>query len=528
MAGVARAVEIRLAIKDADAAVQKLREFGARGEQALKQIVTASKPADDSLLKIDNSLDRLGKTASSVRGALGIVQTALAGMVVGNLVQGLFDTAVGFERMSNALKFATGSSAEASAAMSFLRSESQRLGLDLGSAGESFTKLAAAAKGTALEGAATRDAFTAISEASTVLGLTADQTGGAILALEQMISKGKVSAEELRGQLGERLPGAFQIAARAMGVTTVELDKMLSQGEVLTDTFLPKFARELRNTFAGDAVNASKSAQAELNRFNNAIRELQLEVGKSGVMDGLVLGMQNLSGVMRDPQFIAGIQDVGNGMKALLGLMKDYGLPVLAESARGWGYVAEAIGLVRDRIQDNLSIENQLADKQRELIELTRTLRDEEDAWYSTEASQNYLRERIALLRQEIDALVARGHAEAAAAQQAAAAERERAIVFTEEQRRLAVQRQAAQQQYEAARNAPTAQTATVDREAERHAERVREVIQALKDEREELLLLTAAQKQGADAAQEAATSTCPIPSALILAVVEEVIPGCR
>ena len=44
-----------------------------------------------------------------------------------------------------------------------------------------------------------------------------------MLALAQMASKGTVQAEELRGQLGERLPGAFKIAAAAMGVTQAEL-----------------------------------------------------------------------------------------------------------------------------------------------------------------------------------------------------------------------------------------------------------------------------------------------------------------
>ena len=41
------------------------------------------------------------------------------------------------------------------------------------------------------------------------MGLSADQTSGVLLALQQMISKGTVQAEELRGQLGERLPGAL-------------------------------------------------------------------------------------------------------------------------------------------------------------------------------------------------------------------------------------------------------------------------------------------------------------------------------
>ncbi|MFA9204910.1 MAG: tape measure protein, partial [Bacteroidia bacterium] len=112
--------------------------------------------------------------------------------------------------------------------IAYLRSEAERLGTPFTKAAQAYGQLAAASKETALEGQATRDIFKAISEASTVLHLSASDTEGALRAVGQMMSKGKVSAEELRGQLGERLPGAFQIAARAMGVTTVELDKMLT------------------------------------------------------------------------------------------------------------------------------------------------------------------------------------------------------------------------------------------------------------------------------------------------------------
>ena len=55
-----------------------------------------------------------------------------------------------------------------------------------------------------------------------------------------MISKGKVQAEELRGQLGERLPSAFQLAAKAMGMTTAQLDKFMADGKLTAEDLLPK------------------------------------------------------------------------------------------------------------------------------------------------------------------------------------------------------------------------------------------------------------------------------------------------
>ena len=71
-----------------------------------------------------------------------------------------------------------------------------------------------------MEGENTRKIFVSLSEAGTALGLSNEDLNGSLYAISQMMSKGKVQAEELRGQLGERLPGAFNMAAEALGVTT--------------------------------------------------------------------------------------------------------------------------------------------------------------------------------------------------------------------------------------------------------------------------------------------------------------------
>jgi tape measure domain-containing protein len=200
------------------------------------------------------------------------------------------------------MEAATGSADQGAAELDFVRKTSETLGLDLLTTAEAYTKLAAASKGTAMEGQAARDIFTSVASASTTLGLSAEQTAGALTAIQQMISKGNVSAEELRGQLGERLPGAFNIAARAMGVTTMELDKMLKKGEVVTADFLPKFADELTKSF-GASEKATNSAQAALNRFNTSVFEMKQAIvdnGGSDAVKDLAHGMTGLVNITRD------------------------------------------------------------------------------------------------------------------------------------------------------------------------------------------------------------------------------------
>jgi tape measure domain-containing protein len=127
------------------------------------------------------------------------------------------------------------------------------------------------------------------------MGLSAEDSKGAMLALGQIMGKGKVQAEELRGQIGERIPGAFQIAARAMGMTTMQLDKAMEKGEIMAEDFLPRFANELKNTFGGGLETAVNSSQANFERFNNMMTDLKVNLGNTlmPIINRVMSGLQS-------------------------------------------------------------------------------------------------------------------------------------------------------------------------------------------------------------------------------------------
>ena len=260
------------------------------------------------------------KVGQGMTAAFGGLRGVLAGLGVAALVRDAAQAGLALDRMERGLLAATGSAQGAASGMAFVRAEAQRLGLDLASAGQQFAALSAAARGTALEGEGTRDIFSAIAEASTVMGLSTEQTSGALLAIQQIISKGTVSAEELRGQLGERLPGAFQIAARAMGVTTAELGKMLEQGQVVATDFLPRFAVELRKTFGGALPEAVTSSQSAINRFQTAVFEAKAAFARSGFLDGLTEGLAGFGQALSDPAVKDGLAALGQGLGNLIAL----------------------------------------------------------------------------------------------------------------------------------------------------------------------------------------------------------------
>lgn len=235
--------------------------------------------ANASMGIVATSAERMSRT-------FGVLQNVVAGVGIGALVKDIADAGVQFQQWNISLETSTGSAKAASEAMAFVREESNRLGLSLPIAATGFSQLVAAAQGTALEGENVRRIFTAVSEASSKMGLTADQTQGSLLAITQIMSKGKVQAEELRGQLGERLPIAFKTMADALGVTTAELDKMLQKGSVLAESALPLFADELSEKM-GLAGMRVDTAQAAFARFDTALFDLKNTIAQSGLLDTL-------------------------------------------------------------------------------------------------------------------------------------------------------------------------------------------------------------------------------------------------
>ena len=208
-----------------------------------------------------------------------------------------FEVTKRFQVLENTINFLSGGTKAGAAQMQFLRSEIERTSSAIEPALQSYKKLAASTRNTSLEGKATNDLTSALMQAGTVFGLTGEELEGSILAISQVAGKGVVSMEELRGQLAERIPGAFQIAARSMGVTEQELFKLISTGQLAATDFLPKFAAQLSSETAGGVAGASNTVQASLTRLNNAITEIQVAAGKE-FQGALAMGINVLGGAL--------------------------------------------------------------------------------------------------------------------------------------------------------------------------------------------------------------------------------------
>lgn len=219
------------------------------------------------------------------------------------------DAALNLDRLNKAFSTIEGSSARGAARLDYLREISDKLGQNFYQTAEAAKGFFAAGAGTSVEGDLQK-IFESVTEASTALGLSSDEYNRTLLALQQMISKGKVSAEELRQQLGEALPGAFQLFAQAAGVSTAQLDKMLERGEVGID-LLGKFADVLHNKYEKGALDAAHGLQGELNRLKTSWEDFKVSFMDS---DLAASSIQTLRGAVES--MTGGVEEYDTALKA--------------------------------------------------------------------------------------------------------------------------------------------------------------------------------------------------------------------
>jgi tape measure domain-containing protein len=233
---------------------------------------------------------------------VGIAAFFAQAFVLTKLTQGMralgqasFQTALEVEQLTRSLSF---SSAEGGiTTLDMIKQKAEELSLSFIEAAQGYSQLAASTLGTSLE-SQTEDIFTGVSTAIAARGLGKEQQSRAFLAISQVAAKGRVSLEELNGQLGEALPGALQTAARALGVTSAELIKLVSTGQVTADEFLPKFADQLALEAGSSVAAAANTATAQLVKFENRLTNIRAELGK-GILTPLAAVLPIVNGALK-------------------------------------------------------------------------------------------------------------------------------------------------------------------------------------------------------------------------------------
>ena len=184
----------------------------------------------------------------------------------------------------------------------YFRDTAERMGLELGTIIQDSAKLFVAGKEAKLDSNTVKYIFEQFSGFGQLMGADSETQSGIYKALEQMLSKTTVQAEELKGQLADRLPAATNLFAKALGVTNAELMTMMKDGKVLAADVLPKVAALIEETYGSNIEKTQKSLVAEQSRLNNAFKDWMRIIADAGVMENFTTLLREVRDFFRSDE----------------------------------------------------------------------------------------------------------------------------------------------------------------------------------------------------------------------------------
>lgn len=260
-------------INEANAAVKSAISGNSAYEASLKNVGQSAKTAT-----LDEEL--LARTTNALKGAfMGLIGYLGVQQLI-QLGEQASQTGIYFDGLKNKFQAATLNAQAATNSFDYVKNSCQQLGLNFQTTADQFAGFEAAALRSGLTLGQVKTIFTDVSDAAVSLHLSGDKVQSVFLALEQIASKGNVQMRQLKLQLGQALPGAFEIAAQAMGVTTAQLNKLVASGQLTAQEFLPKFAEAIKENLGTEVETASQQANASFNRLQNDILFLNEAVGE--------------------------------------------------------------------------------------------------------------------------------------------------------------------------------------------------------------------------------------------------------
>lgn len=263
----------------------------AAGEARIKSL-------EREIRELTGTLTTADRAASLFKNSLGQIAAGnLIADAVGYLINKIKELGAAFvstiaqtEQMRRGLTAVYGDLGIVARQMVFLRSTALDAGVSVGSLQQNFVKFSAAMNGANIPLAQSNELFAAVTKAAGTLGLSGEQVSGMLEALGQIASKGTVSLEELRQQLGDRLPGAISIAAKGLGLTEAALIKLISSGGLAARDFFGPFANALR-TLSGEVSGITPTFE----NLKTALTTTAQVAGDSGWTQVLILGLKGLT-----------------------------------------------------------------------------------------------------------------------------------------------------------------------------------------------------------------------------------------
>lgn len=270
---------------------QTMRASNFRAELAAME--TGLRKAKANTLSLDQGLKNLRSTLISVSAAYGAFNAAASVVKTGQFFQGMEAT----------MLMVSDDSEEAAKRMQFVREQSYRLGLDLKTAAQGYTQMSISAKGV-LSKAQNDELFKGFSEYATALQVDPVKYQRGITAIQQMMGKGQIMAEELKSQLSEGIPGSLNVFLKATqeafndsSIDIAKLMDMMKNGELKASKILPLVAKYYAEAArkGGALTKAQQSNRVAMQRLQQTWMNFQNKIFESGFGDELTKTFNTLA-----------------------------------------------------------------------------------------------------------------------------------------------------------------------------------------------------------------------------------------
>lgn len=339
--GVRSIQQVEKEIADVRAAMATL---GAAGTQTGNQLAGAFAAGEARIKTLEREIRELNGTLTLADRAANLFKNSLGQIAAGNLIadaigslvervkelgRQFVTTIAQTERMRNALNAIYKDTEVAGAQFQFLRQTALDSGIAVSGLQSSFVKFSASMNSANIPIRESNELFAALTRAAGTLGLSSDEVSGSLEALSQMAGKGTVSMEELRQQLGDRLPGAFGLVAKGLGLTESSLVKLVESGGLAARDLFPALTQSLKD-MQGEVTGLVPTYE----RLKTVLTGIATDAGDAGwtvILTnalkglGIVLGTVGLAlSVLQEGLFSAGRAAIlffetlrGNGAQAL-------------------------------------------------------------------------------------------------------------------------------------------------------------------------------------------------------------------
>jgi tape measure domain-containing protein len=230
----------------------------------------------------------VGSAVGGIAGGLmGGVPGAFTGAAIGQLTDNIgammasvTQGAATIAQLQRGLALASIDAKDFAEAQQAIRESSDTLVVPIEQVYRQFTQLRVNTKQYNLTVKDTQQILEGVVLAVSSTGGSLQDVDGAMRAVVQIFSKGSVQAEELRGQLGERFPGAVVKFAQANKMSFDELQSNLEQGKVTVGDFV-EFAKKNYEDYAKFAERLATGPEFAGRRLEKAMADMQLAIGSA-------------------------------------------------------------------------------------------------------------------------------------------------------------------------------------------------------------------------------------------------------